>query len=99
MKQNTRKYYFMNVAKAPNEDVPRALKMCLGGGRVAVRESVNKEVVFIMTDIREINKLLSEWLGQYTLEQILYLTFTEEATKEDARIRLNSDEFTINEEL
>lgn len=97
-KDLTRRYFFMVKSLAPAEDVPRAMQMAIGGGADACVPSLDDTVVFIKTTQDEINKLLSEW-GEYTLEQILEATHTTECSKEEAGIRLRSEEFTIPEEI
>jgi len=76
-----RRYFIMNVDLVQPDDLLAALMMCIGEVDTQ-RFSVNGSKLLIKTTSMEILQLLKKY-SQYTLQQIMELTHTEEFTYDE----------------
>lgn len=81
-----RRYFIIDKSQAKIEPLFKALEMCIGKEETQ-RYSLDNRYLFIKTTEKQLQEMLSQY-SEYTLEQILELTFTVEYTKAEALIEL-----------
>lgn len=85
-----RKYYFINL---PNDNIIHALDVCIGENDTQ-KYSLDRSVLFVKTN----NDLIDAKVNKGTkLNSIFPNGLTEEVTYEEAKIRLNTLEFSLND--
>ena len=90
-----RRYFIIDKSKAKIEPLFQALEMCIGKDETQ-RYSLDGRYLFVKTTEKQIEEMLKEY-PQYTLQEILDLTFSVEYTYEEVLVELRKPEWEDDE--